>query len=121
MSIASWKKEFYKTGPANQAAANSLKKWEGLRPVNLKKHELRKVKYNNTIENMAGRGFNINQTNCELCKHFYSTQTGCDTCPIKKATGTDCFDEFRDWTDYGGVSDMIKLLKKAVKKSEESV
>lgn len=84
MSLASWKKEFYRK-PANKvskryALRHSLRKWIGLRSCNRKKHDVSLYEggliNNSDITNEDFDDFDcvdffkIDDSTCSLCKHF---------------------------------------------------
>lgn len=114
MSLASWKREFYRT-PANKvskryALQHSLKKWIGLLRKNRKKH---KVSLNDGI--LCDESYNelsIDSDSCALCNHYMGDyKRGCKKCPLLY-----CNNMFLRMIDYNRVVPMISLLKKAVEK-----
>jgi len=125
MSIKTWKKEFYPV-PASRvskknALAHSLRKWEGLKKSNLKKHG---VKYDKLffvgIKDDLERLL-IDATTCALCHHYLDNR--CVDCPLYAVIGKSCDDNgwreggspYTDFVDFGKASPMLRLLKKAQK------
>jgi uncharacterized protein YbdZ (MbtH family) len=118
MSIATWKKEFY--GPMSKAVKSekaalehSIKKWTGLLPANLKKHELKTKDL--WIEDNARRAFDIDSSTCALCELYI-----CSDCPLKKIRRSPCCGNkespYSIWYDENNPRPMLNLLKKALKK-----
>jgi len=135
MSLATWKKEFYKT-PAHRvskrfAAKHSLRKWIGLKKSNLKKHGVMIVNRESVI-NIADKekwdGFvqdevksvEIDESTCSLCANFADTANGddiCAKCPLCKM-GKTCGEENSPYDLFlstGNVGPMVKALEKIVK------
>ena len=94
MSIQTWKQEFYPTEARNtliqKALSHTIRKWKGLRPKNLRKHNLcvkrRDIKLYDK-ENLRGfvQAFKFNSDNCALCIHHLVIDNNidrCETCPL---------------------------------------
>lgn len=116
MSLASWKKEFYRT-PTDKvskrhALKHSIKKWVGLLPKNRRKH---RVVLNKTIlSDDEYNEFDIDSTSCSLCKYYFSI--GCKHCPVFLVTNNysnPCEREFGIMFETNRVTPMINLLKRA--------
>ena len=133
MSLKTWKEEFYPVeadSPEAQASTraaieHSLRKWRGLRPEALRKHEVRlEGPYNKEIVDNTGDRiddrFGISGYSCALCHmaEFYI----CDDCPLVKVSGVACdhaenIDEVSAWEVYIHTADpepMIAQLEKAL-------
>lgn len=133
MSLATWKAEFYPIEAMHvekkDAVDHSLRKWEGMREENLKKHNV-KVNYGDLqdIENDRDR-LVISSSSCALCQH-YSRTYACPKCPLYEVrglvrcdhlTGTELLDSDSPWHTWVLNTEplpMIDWLKKA-KKWEE--
>lgn len=98
MSLETWKNEFYPqeaseaTSSDEEAIEHSLKKWEGARRENLKKHSV------NYFKHRIGTLFNcfyFDISSCALC-HRYSLSGSCFSyrenkfCPIVEFQGYPC-------------------------------
>jgi len=128
VSLASWKREFYT--PVSKvkkcdAAAESLRKWEGLRPENMKQHGLEWFGRRIRQTNQPSSSVAIDDSSCALCWYFLRPSGEpfpCAACPLSIVRGgVACDRETNDerrgpyWT--GTDSDprpMIRWLKKAV-------
>ena len=95
MSLRSWKREFYPV-PAERVAkdrsvAHSLKKWIGLLPRNIRRHNLRlKLGLDNTVPKLIGKdgSMNIGGDTCSLCEHYQEFGDKlCVECPLAQARG----------------------------------
>jgi len=118
MTIQTWEAEFYpveaverSTNPI-EATKHSLRKWEGLREENLKKHNVH-IYINRVCEGDAEViGIGIGADSCALC--LYSRYV-CELCPIFKFKGGPCDtyedSEFHQWLRKGDPEPMISLLK----------
>lgn len=126
MSLATWKAEFYpKPADSKEAeaapVAHSLRKWEGLKPNNLAKHDVRvsdRGVYDNNL-----RGFRVASDSCALCVKFLRG-SDCGVCPLYEVRGNiscdnerprESIDPFQAWWGYGDPSRMIYWLKRAAK------
>ena len=132
MSLETWKKEFYPVeadspevqSSARAAIEHSLRKWRGLRPEALLKHEVRlEGPYNKEVvdvDDPACERFAVGGNSCALChlSGFYI----CDDCPVVKVSGMACdhaenIDEVTAWEVYVHDADpepMIAQLEKAL-------
>lgn len=135
MSVKSWLKEFYPVEAAEpmtnlEAVRHSLQKWRGLKPENLKRHNVNvdhpAVNYR-TGRALSGRSqgyLNINDGSCALCvKHGGSYD--CKPCPIARAVGRRCDQKvyvvdtghgtspWHEFTDTKDPDAMIAVLEKA--------
>ena len=103
MSLETWKKEFYPVeadSPEAQASAraaieHSLRKWRGLRPEALLKHEVRlEGPYNKEVVDDCADAEDesqfISSRSCALCIRFDDADGNCDGCPIVKVSGMAC-------------------------------
>lgn len=91
MSLESWKAEYYQLDadvPEVQVdditrTRHSLQKWIGLRPDNLKRHNLRKG-CRSIIEPLAANSLAIESETCALCvAHCINKQDNrCESCPL---------------------------------------
>lgn len=131
MSLASWKKEFYRKS-ANKvskryALRHSLRKWIGLKPCNRKKHSVSlhdgNLMNKSVIANNEDDGdvdfLKIDDSTCALCYHFSRLKTGCEECPLVKAGISECPDDnspFDLFMSSGRVSPMIRALERALPK-----
>ena len=113
MSLASWKREFYKT-PANKvskrfALKHSLRKWTGLLPKNRKNHGSR-LMYG-YLRDKNGYILDIDGSSCALCSHHHSFSNSCPDCPLSH---TDCNIAFNEMLNRKVVP-MINLLRREIK------
>ncbi len=144
MSIAFWRKEFYPI-PVNkkthkrtwlQCTYHSLKKWLGLSPENLAKHELvrrGKTIYEQNLDTLASARavtwqFNtknslyIDDKSCALCaKNNQTEELNCNRCPLfhirgkvqcDLSTKTEKLAPYMDWMAIGNAESMIYWLKR---------
>lgn len=91
MSIKTWKKEFYPKSAASRmskkaAIEHSIKKWEGLLPENLKKHEVVIDVCGNIHDDEIK--FEISDQSCALCQKYWVEC--CIKCPLYKKLGFVC-------------------------------
>ena len=134
MSLETWKKEFYPVeadsleaqASTRTAIEHSLRKWRGLRPEALLKHEVRlEGPYNKeVVDDCAdaenGPRFLLGNQSCALC--LYITDYTCEACPIFNVSGAACdpaenSDEVTAWEVYVHDADpepMIAQLEKAL-------
>ena len=85
MSFESWIEEFYpvpaRECPKEQAAAHSLKKWQGALPENLVKHGV--VYRYGTIRENGSHYLSFDSGSCALCHHYVDKyRWTCGTCPL---------------------------------------
>jgi hypothetical protein len=135
MTIETWKEEFY-TEDANVAGDgsdmecldHSIKKWNGVLPENLKKHQLAKDYKCISDEDY---GLNIDGSTCALCQKYADKTTFEDedynvydddmycysdklnqACPIVRVTGETC-DEiyFKSLEDPKLMLDLLQFVK----------
>ena len=113
MSNQTWMVEFYPTYASatlpDEAAAHSLRKWEGLIPSNLAKHDI------------TSSPVNVTACTCALCYHYSKVEGGkdCRDCPIVAVRGRPCDEELDDenlspwhrWSTKRDPMPMIRLLR----------
>jgi len=88
---------------------HSLKKWTGVLPENLKKHE---VQYRNwKVSEKENIKLSFGDGTCSLC-HRYYVRTCKKTCPIIKTQGTNCHAIWAACHKKG--KPMIELLEKTL-------
>lgn len=120
MSLESWKEEFYKT-PAEgvkkgKALDHSLRKWEGLKKGNLRKHGVGLE--SGSVFDQDGGCLDIDGNTCALCFHYNrSFRNGCEGCPLVIVRNGEGCDSGKDHP-YGKFLDgdplpMLRLLRKA--------
>ena len=126
MSIESWKKEFYPVLADSacktdlQALRHTLKKYHGLRPENIKKHNLTH-RYN--VIRDSRDIFLFTGSSCALCRKYSSF---CKSCPIRKSEGGSCSEKengayiklMNDSDPEPMILLMEKLIKKEIKKNK---
>ncbi len=104
MSIESWKEEFYEID-AYDIAQNEddlgmvdhcLKKWEGLLPENLAKHNLRHKSFTIVEIDNEKEYFETDCNSCALCQAYDNND--CLDCPITLSRGYPCAEE-GDWIE----------------------
>jgi len=135
MSIESWKEKFYTEDAyvVSQYADDlemidhCIKKWEGLRPENLKEHGLKQVMFKIIEVNNEREYFYTDCNSCSLCQKY--DENDCLECPITLSRGYPCADEgdwiegtneeerepapWYQWTSGGNPEPMLKCLLKA--------
>lgn len=108
MSFYSWKREFYPR-PAHRVArkdalAHSLKKWEGLRPSNLRRHGVVMVNARVFAEACPEKFLSVDADSCALC-YWYTNQKRvdkpCRGCPLERVRGGSC----DEWCGADGMSE----------------
>ena len=129
MSLATWKREFYTPmSKVNKrdAAAASLRKWEGLRPGNLKRHAVEWLDTYLRDRVSPEDILDINDTSCALCWYFLGPvgePFPCGACPLSIVRGgvacdLEMINEGIAPYHYGSECQdprpMIRWLKKAV-------
>lgn len=136
MSLSSWKAEFYPvdacTVSKEFALEHSLKKWIGLRPENLARHEV-VLKGTFVTCPVEGSSLKLGWTrlilggsSCALCIHYADSApvySNCKSCPLAKITGTDCEHQWMIATypaegELADVEPMIKLIEDAIFNSQ---
>lgn len=124
MSLATWKKEFYRI-PANKvskryALKHSIKKWIGLLPKNRKKHGVKLVSC--ILVDAKNNELCISGNSCALCEQYGDD---CIECPLFSVNDysavTPCHDEYTLAMDTNRVVPMINLLRRAQQKQEGKV
>lgn len=133
MSLTTWKEEFYPI-PADKAEGDvltavdhSLKKWEGLRADNMKRHGCYAAGSwisDDPLDVSDDGTMLLNSATCALCKYKNSLNDdgGCNKCPITLATGRPCDDLYADddeaavipwdeWTARQNPEPMIAVLE----------
>lgn len=125
MSLKTWKKEFYtsveaaaKRGP-KAALKHSIRKWEGLKGKNLKKHDLTVNDYRDLSDDDGE--FVVDDKSCALCVYVREPLGGinCEKCPIVKVTGKPCDGDdspWEEWIDNKNPLPMNRLLNRVYKK-----
>lgn len=117
MSLATWKRHYYPK-PADEtdeseAVAHSLKKWRGLLPAVLEKHELKHVGC--VVRDKASNVFDVDADSCALCIHHFAGD--CRDCPLYAALGNNpCYESGQPYLTFKRTGDpepMIAALKKA--------
>ena len=131
MSLASWKREFYRT-PANKvskryALRHSLKKWIGLKLSNRKKRNV--FLDDIVLMDKSGNRLPFDTTTCALCKH-HRDDCFCSGCPLLSVNNeTRCYDLYQPYDQFmetlSGdfpvvIKPMIALLQKALKFKERT-
>lgn len=136
MSLQTWKAEFYptyaKAVSGDDAIAHSLRKWRGLTPENVAKHELHYSSVNAVLVEHEGLGrFDIGGDTCALCYWHHADdpdededgeEVWCAKCPLAIVRGGKACDQERDdeafspWHEFtrkGDPKPMIFWLEKA--------
>jgi hypothetical protein len=124
MSLKSWKNEFYKTKANDNiettilALEHSIKKWKGMLPENLAKHEMAFYDGNIRETELPREEFEISMATCSLCHKFFYTHGNCRKCPLKVHFKLECHDESREpfyvWMQTGNPIPMIETLEKCL-------
>jgi len=106
MSIESWQEEFYPIDASKMKGASNvaqiehcLRKWRGLTPEALEKHELI-AHEDGAYDDASHLAIGVGVDDCALCQNHHTTVTGengCRTCPLAIARdGFPCFDKYPD-------------------------
>lgn len=133
MSLRTWEKEFY-SKTADQAAGqyssdvklveHSLKKWEGLKSSNLKRHKCRVDTFLGVVDSDREARLVVGSESCALCVAYLNVATNCEDCPLAKVRkGVRCDKAMESesrspWTvfvDDRNPKPMLRWLKKALK------
>lgn len=146
MSLKTWLEEFYpisaKDAPKGQAAAHSLRKWQGLLPENLAKHGVDHVDttlgahlvgvpgwHTTRAEEADRKPFAFSGNTCALCFQYQDdaadTDYGfCCGCPLYQISGSSCAHSGSPYERYvesgtekarlSALHDMLDCLEKAV-------
>lgn len=143
MSIKTWKEEFYPVAPKKrmstlEAIEHSLRKWEGLRKSNLKKHDVFKIFFgDNIVESDSSECFLVNSSTCALCQKFYKSEisrdedgnfvslSNCAKCPLAKVLENPCDhgeekSPYGEFVNNGNPAPMISALKKALRMEKKN-
>lgn len=119
MSIETWKKEFYPVSATSRmskkaAIEHSIKKWEGLLPENLKKHNVVINGYGDIHDDEVN--FEISDQSCALCQKYWVEC--CIKCPLYEKLGFACgkgeIEAGDGWVSYmeeGSPELMLKNLR----------
>lgn len=124
MSLKTWRQEFYPE-PASRArrrswewtVRHSLRKWEGVLPKNLRKHDLARNTF--FICEKRGKEFALGRATCSLCEKVSSYSPSnfidCELCPLS-AVRVPCGRSGSPWYqatlgDPGGEATVRPLLK----------
>ena len=111
MTVKTWIDEFYPkpatdTTPG-EALQHSLTKWQGLKPENLKRHNVRVsafadvvgIDLDDQMDNLS-----VDGTTCALCHHFLSHKDEhldrCEPCPLSIVRGKTPCDNERDDEEF---------------------
>ena len=114
-----------------KAAEHALKKWIGIRPSNLERHNLAINKVFTIYDKTTFKEILVmSWKSCALCYWNLNEymSVSCDTCIIRKVSGNDCYDmatlddeglvltetPWVIWTRTGDPEPMIDLLEKCV-------
>lgn len=125
MSLHTWKKEFYPTRAnarmsVRKAIQHSIRKWEGLKKTNLRKHQMVvSTAYTRRIEDMlTGSIFSIDSESCALCQKFIEIEHTCTHCPLYRQLGHRCDELNGPYTVWPrkGPYRMIRALKKTLER-----
>lgn len=125
MSLETWVAEFYPVSAwslreKGDAVAHSLRKWEGLRWKNRKKHGLRMLDGETlgfSKHSMEADTFGVTADSCALCQR-HLTIHGCGECPLKRVLGMSCDAPGQPYVTFletGNPKPMIAALKAAAK------
>ena len=99
MSFKSWCKEFYPISATDRVALSndpvtivehSLQKWTGLRPENLKKHNMVFKDGMVQARRGTGAGLYVDDSSCSLCQKYIDhchPSHSCAKCPLYQARG----------------------------------
>lgn len=128
MSLQTWKSEFYphdasafaSEGDELEAINHSLKKWEGLRPENLAKHNVEVARHFMLdfwrVEGQDGL-LGIDASSCSLCVHH---DERCEECALFKVHDRSCYADnntytspWHLWSADQDPEPMINLIKEA--------
>jgi hypothetical protein len=125
MSLKSWEREFYPTKPKKswdkiRCIEHSLRKWQGLTSVNLKRHQVLAGTWDDIEDELENcTCFPIDGASCALCIKY---EDDCEKCVLKKCLKYPCdYGEdspFRIWKSNHNPKPMIDALKKTLKKEK---
>lgn len=125
-----WIAEFYPE-PANNhtgcSIGHSLKKWVGLRPENLEKHNCELSSLNHVINADRNQDIlSINDLSCSLCIKYHK-QANCYNCPLYKIrNNTRCDSPFSSeytspWYKWIKQDDPEPMIKNLLKTQDQFV
>lgn len=119
MSLKTWKAEFYPVEASAdmtdlEAVRHAIRKFEGARRGNVKKHCLTLT--GSCLDDGTSIDFMFNDTTCALCLKYSGYQKHCAECPLLAVRGRPC--DVGDDAPYGSVVDgdpepMLALLREA--------
>lgn len=137
MSLKTWMEEFYPI-EAHDVAANpyvpevefnidlvnhSLTKWTGLKPENIKKHNLEYGDYWILEQGTLSPRFYVDSESCALCAAY----DDCKNCPLQHQLPPDlqeerfgCEHEFQQYRDHHDPEPMINLLQTTLKTLQQT-
>lgn len=126
MTVESWVKEFYpitaENCPEEDQVTHSLRKWRGMTPENLERHELKVDGHSNLISkssespDYSNTVFAISGSTCALCAWDIHksiqlrVMKTCSFCPLFIHTGGTCHDRFYTWCYDRNPEPMLQLL-----------
>lgn len=127
MNSQDWLRKYYPIEPSQkmtkrQAIEHSLRKWKGLLPKILEKHELEKMGRFVVELYSNAHILEIDASSCALCVKYignkYSQKLDeCTACPLAKHLGNPCDKSgygnrpYSTWKETGDARPMIKALK----------
>lgn len=127
MSLRSWKSEYYRSilkasKDTLLAIDHSIKKWEGLRPSALQKHNLTAPFDTKSLFSKRGdTKFKVSGKTCALCRMTQKETRGnveCSICPLYTLTKVHC-DQFNGpWNVWVNKRDPEPMLKALIRLKE---
>ncbi len=128
MSIKSWKAKFYPEeavavalrGNDIECIEHSIRKWNGVSPENLQKHNVCIRGYRIEAKDVSWPYLPMVSETCALChltdiRHNEEQDDDeCSQCPIVKATGTKCDSQWQHFETGEGEVPMQQLLQKTL-------
>lgn len=123
MTIKSWKEENYpidakdlRESSDRECIEHSLKKFEGTKKENLKKHNV--ILYKGDIYFTNGLTcFSFNGLTCALCQKYCLRESSCSNCPLSKI-GKQCSASESPWKIFlkdNNPIPMIRALKECLR------
>ena len=102
MSNKTWCKEFYqvtagkisKSNDDKEIIKHAVRKWTGLLPENLEKHEIEFI--DRDLLDEEDVFLYIDGSSCGLCIKYHSGISGCPDCPLNKSLDGACDEEPND-------------------------
>ena len=120
MSLKTWLDEFYPIPAAKvskeDALEHSIRKWKGLLPENLEKHQVvyQWEELQSQNEEELIQPLPISSSSCALCQHWYDDESGCPECPLVKAGNNCCEDYDSAWRErYNNPARMVEELERS--------